>query len=183
MLILWLHIQEILYVFLVIKKVLHCVIIVIWWPQTVYLFIFIQCNSYWPSFWPGRCIFFSFYRSERLILVHLFYLFVVEKYSTIFFYNLKLRFVILTEKISFFLTVSSLKALLSFCVSIYLLFHFFFYRNKWRKKEIHWRMRRWKTVDFHQHYNQKFFSIKAKNEHALHRAALFYCLLVEEHPL
>lgn len=39
MLILWLHIQEILYVFLFIKNVfLHCVTIVIWWPRTVFFF-------------------------------------------------------------------------------------------------------------------------------------------------
>lgn len=88
-----------------------------------FLFIFLfnikAIDQAFGMFTLGRKMQFFLYICERVILVCLFYLFVIEKYSTIFFYILKLRFVILTEKIHFFSTSSLLKALLSFCVSRY----------------------------------------------------------------
>lgn len=104
MLILWLHVQEILYAFFFIKKVFsHCVTIVIWWPQTGFLLLFFLFNikaieQAFGVFTLAREMNFFFYRSERVILVCLFYLFVIEMYSTLFFYIPKLRFVILTKK-------------------------------------------------------------------------------------
>lgn len=118
------HTRNSVYIFIHLKKFLPTLCcysylmtrnsFLIWKPLTKLFVMFIL----------GMKRHFSFYRSKRGILVGLYYLFVILRHCTIFFYLLKLGLVILPGKMRFFSTVSSIGDLI--ILSYFQIFPFVF---------------------------------------------------------